>query len=353
VPVTRRRLAAAAVATLIGVGALSGCVSRPADDGLPPGVAVPVALLLPPGPEREAARLALREINANGGVLGRPIEAVDGAGAVVAFGCRPAAAPVVFCPGDGSDPDVFYTGSAPNQRVVPALDYLASIGRTALYLAVGEDAFSRRVAAIVRAYAAGTGAVSVVGEGPAPAAPPPGLTRASAVISTLDAAGTARFLRAHGDVRRRPVLSLSLTESDLPAVPGLAGNMLAGSYLQSLPGRTNARFVAAMRRLSGAASGPAVIGEAAQSTYVAVHVWRAMVAKAGSFRAERILARDGLVYDAPEGRVAVDSPRRHLFRTARVGLVGPDGVVRAVWESGAPVRPDPGLVGYPWGAAVG
>jgi urea transport system substrate-binding protein len=365
VPVTRRRFAVAAAVALVGAGVASGCVTRPANDGLPPGVAVPVAVGLPPGPEREAVRLAIREINASGGVLGRPVETVDAPGAVVVFGCGPVTRPVPpeatvrFCPADGADPDAFYTGSSANQRVVPALDYLAAVGRTALYLAVGDDEFSRRAAAIARAYAAGTGAVSVVGAGPAPAAgapaPPPGLSRATAVLSTLDPAGTARFLTAYGDARRRPVLSLSLTEADIAGLPRLAGHLVAGSYFQSLPGRVNARFVAAMRRLSGAASGPATIGEAAQSAYVAVHVWRDMVAKAGSFRTELFLARDGLVVDAPEGPVSVDAPRRHLYRTARIGLVSPDGTVRPVWDSGAPVRPDPGLLGYPWarGIAIG
>jgi urea transport system substrate-binding protein len=75
--------------------------------------------------------------------------------------------------------------------------------------------------------------------------------------------------------------------------------------------------------------------------YVAVLVWQAMVAKEGSFGRDAILARDGLVIDAPEGRVAVDAPHGHLYRTARVGRVGPDGVVRTVWESGAPIRPSP------------
>jgi urea transport system substrate-binding protein len=260
---------------------------------------------------------------------------------------------VRFCPGDTTTSDgfdTFYSGSAPNQRVVPALRYLVSSGRTALHLALGDDPFSRAAGAIVRAYAA-TGAVSVVSEGP-----PIRAGRATSVLSTLDAAATARFLEAYARAgltpRRLPVLSLSLTEADLPAVPRMTGHLLAGSYFRDLPGRANADFVAGFRRGYGTAT-----SEPMESAYVAVYVWRAMVAKAGSFRAEEILSRDGLVIDAPEGRVAVDAPRRRLYRSLRIARVGPigdgqrsgaGGLVRIVWEAGAPVRPDPDLVAYPW-----
>jgi urea transport system substrate-binding protein len=336
----------------LAAGALAACGPEPAAGDRPAGDPVPVALLLPPGPVRDATRMAIDEINASGGVLDRPVRPVDGPGpgVVAAFGCEPGAVDAVrFCPGDGTAADTFYAGSAPNQRVVPALEYLVSSGRTALHLALGDDPFSRAAAAIVRAYAA-TGAVSVVSEG----AP----TRAAtAVLTTLDAAATARFLVAYErsglTPDRVPVLSLTLTEADLPAVPRMTGHLVAGSYFRALPGRVNAGFVAGFRRGYGAAT-----SEPMESAYVAVYVWRALVAKAGSFRADEILNLDGLVIDAPEGRVAVDAPRRHLYRTVRVGRVttvgggAGDGLtgdgVRTVWEVGAPVRPDPGLLGYPW-----
>jgi len=340
VPLTRRcrgPVGVAAAVLLITAGPLSGCANEPAA-----GVPVPVALLLPPGPVRDAARMAIDEINASGGVLDRPVRPVDrpGPGVVAAFGCGPVAT-VRFCPGDAAGPDTFSTGSAPNQRVVPALRYLVSSGRTAVHLALGDDPFSRAAGAIVRAYAA-TGAVSVVSEGA-----PTRAGRATSVLSTLDAAATTRILdayeRAGLTAERVPVLSLTLTEADLPAVPRMTGHLLAGSYFRDLPGRVNAAFVAGFRRGYGDAT-----SEPMESAYVAVHVWRTMVAKAGSFRADEILSHDGLVFDAPEGRVAVDAPRRHLYRSLRVGRVTAVGAVRTVWEAGAPVRPDPDLLAYPW-----
>jgi urea transport system substrate-binding protein len=351
VPLIHRRLAsvAAAVLLLLATGPLAGCSPRSGADDLPPGDTVPVALLMPPGPARDATRLAIDEINAAGGALGRPIRPVDGPapGVVAAFGCAGDAPRAVrFCPGDfwpgDAAPDVFFSGSAPNQRVVPALAYLVSQGRTRLHLALGDDPLSRATAAIVRAYAT-TGAVSVVGQGA-----PAGGGRATAILSTLDAAATARFLDAYARAGltpgRVPVLSLALSEADVPAIPRLAGHLLAGSYFRSLPGRANASFMAGFRLGYGSAT-----SEPVESAYLAVYVWRALVAKAGSFRADEILRRDGLVIDAPEGRVAVDAPRRGLYRSVRVGRVGPtDDRVRIVWDAGAPVRPDPDLLGYPW-----
>jgi len=375
-----RRLAAAAIAAALAAGVgLAGCespanVGAPGPDGYVTNH-VPVGLSLPDGPMADGVRLAIKEINETGGVLGLPLRLLDGTGtrAVVAFGCPAGgttAAAMYYCPGDGGpstapgggEPRAFYTGSAPNQRVVPALEYLVSQGRTSLYLAVDDDPLSRATAAIVRAYAA-TGAVTVIGQSSIADLSRAATTRprATAVLSTLSAAKTARFLDAYGRAGLRPdrvpVLSVSLTEADLPAVPGLAGQLMGGSYFQSLPGRANEAFVTAFRRevaTTGPATGPATAqpaGEPVESAYLAVYVWRAMVAKAGSFRPEEVLARDGLVIDAPEGRVMVDAPRGHLYRTARVGRVGADGVVRTVWESGALVRPDPELLAYPWARA--
>jgi urea transport system substrate-binding protein len=348
-PVRRRPLRVTAALLLLAAGPLTGCTARPAADGLPPGQPAPVALLMPPGPARDAALMAVDEINDAGGALGRPVRVVDGpaAGVVAAFGCGTEAVGAVrFCPGDAASDDTFSTGSAPNQRVVPALEYLVSQGRTAVHLALGDDPFSRTAGAIVRAYAAATGAVSVVGEGP-----PTRAGSRTAVLSTLDAPATARFLDAYARAGltpdRVPVLSLTLSEADLPAVPGMAGHLLAGSYFRSLPGRANAEFAAGFRwRYRTAPSEPV------ESAYLAVYVWRAMVAKAGSFRTDKILSNDGMVIDAPEGRVSVDLPRRHLYRSVRVGRVDAVGDIRILWEAGAPVRADPELLAYPWARSL-
>jgi urea transport system substrate-binding protein len=243
----------------------------------------------------------------------------------------------VYCPSVWSGaPPLFSTDPTANQRVVPALDYLVSTGRTAIHLVLGDDPLSRATRNLVRAYP-GVTVVGTSGGWDARLASVP--TRSHAVLSTLGRDETVRFLAKYSaaglSADRLPVLSVGLTGADVSG--RMAGMLLAGAYFDDLPGAANTAFVAAYRGAYGAGR---PIGERAETAYLAVYVWRAMVAKSGVFDAERILAgADGLVLDAPEGRVAVDGPSRHLYRVVRVGTVDASGTVRELWNTGAPVRP--------------
>ena len=52
--------------------------------------------------------------------------------------------------------------------------------------------------------------------------------------------------------------------------------------------------------------------------------------------------------DAPEGKVTIDGATQHVYKTARIGVVQPDGLIKEVWNSGGPIKPDPYLKDYPW-----
>ena len=80
---------------------------------------------------------------------------------------------------------------------------------------------------------------------------------------------------------------------------------------------------------------------------------RSHVEKAGSFDVEKVKgASDGIKFDAPEGAVTVYGPTQHIAKTARIGKIGADGLITEVWNSGAPIKPDPFLKGYPWAAGL-
>jgi urea transport system substrate-binding protein len=86
-----------------------------------------------------------------------------------------------------------------------------------------------------------------------------------------------------------------------------------------------------------------------EAAYISVYLWKAMVEKAGSFDVEKVkAAADGITFDAPEGLVTVDGATQHIYKTARIGKIGPDGLITEVWNSGQPVKPDPYLKGYTW-----
>ena len=63
-------------------------------------------------------------------------------------------------------------------------------------------------------------------------------------------------------------------------------------------------------------------------------------------------ASKGITFEAPEGLVTIDGENQHVFKTARIGLIGSDGQIKEVWNSGSPVKPDPYLKGYPWAAGL-
>lgn len=63
-------------------------------------------------------------------------------------------------------------------------------------------------------------------------------------------------------------------------------------------------------------------------------------------------ASAGIELDAPEGKVTVDGATQHVYKTARIGKIGSDGLIEEVWNSGKPIKPDPYLKGYDWAAGL-
>ena len=51
-------------------------------------------------------------------------------------------------------------------------------------------------------------------------------------------------------------------------------------------------------------------------------------------------------------KVTVDGENQHVYKTARIGLVQPDGQIKETWNSGKPIKPDPYLKGYPWATGL-
>ncbi|MET8577406.1 urea ABC transporter substrate-binding protein [Streptomyces sp. NPDC005012] len=345
-----------------------------------------------------ALLLAVEEINADGGVLGKKLEPVSQDGAsdwptfaekaqtlitadkvVATFGCwtsasRKAVKPVferhrslLFYPvqyeGMEQSPYIFYTGATTNQQIVPALDYLRKQGLTRLYLVGSDYVFPRTANKEIRAYAQANG-MEVLGEDYAPL----GSTEFSTIVNKVkDAGADAVFNTLNGDsnvaffkeyksagltAKSLPVLSVSIAEEEVKSigVQYLEGQLTAWNYYQTTPGAANEKFVEAYRAAYGEDKPTSDPMEAA---YVSVHLWRAMVEKAGSFDPEKVReASDGITFDAPEGKVTVDGATQHVHKTARIGKVGADGLIEEVWNSGKPIKPDPYLKGYDWAAGL-
>jgi urea transport system substrate-binding protein len=82
---------------------------------------------------------------------------------------------------------------------------------------------------------------------------------------------------------------------------------------------------------------------------VQVYLWAAEAAKAGSVDPEKVkAAAGGITFNAPEGMVTVNGDNHHVSKTARIGVIGSDGLIKEVWNSGKPIEPDPYLKSYAW-----
>jgi urea transport system substrate-binding protein len=345
---------------------------------------------------RDALMLAIDEINADGGVLGKQIEPISEDGAsdwptfaeksekliqedqvAAVFGCwtsasRKAVLPVfeqnrslLFYPvqyeGLEQSPYIFYTGATTNQQIVPALDYLREEGARSLYLVGSDYVFPRTANRIIREYASAHD-MEIVGEDYAPL----GSTEfgtiankvessgADAVFNTLNGDSNVSFFKEYDSsgltADTMPVMSVSIAEEEVRSIGAefLEGQLTSWNYYQTTEGAANDRFVSAYQDRYGA---DRPTSDPMEAAYTSVYLWKEMVEAAGSFEVADVkaaAAEGGITFEAPEGLVTVDGETQHLFKTARIGRIGPDGQITEVWSSEEPIEPDPYLHGYDW-----
>lgn len=343
---------------------------------------------------RDSLQLAVEQINEDGGVLGKQIEAIseDGAsdwptfaekaekliqedGVAAVFGgwtsaSRKAMLPVfesneslLFYPvqyeGLEASPYIFYSGATTNQQIVPALDYLKDQGTESLFLVGSDYVFPRTANKIIRAYADAND-IEILGEEYTPL----GSTEfgtitnkvkeagADAVFNTLNGDSNVAFFKQYRAAGlgpdSMPVLSVSIAEEEVKGVgiDNLVGQPVAWNYYQTTEGEANEEFVAAFKAKYGE---DRVTSDPMEAAYTSLFLWKAMVEKAESFDPEDVKdAADGTTFEAPEGLVTVDGENQHIYKTSRIGKVGSDGLITEVWNSGEPIKPDPYLTGYDW-----
>ncbi|MEU4831137.1 urea ABC transporter substrate-binding protein [Streptosporangium sp. NPDC023615] len=347
---------------------------------------------------RDAELLAVEEINAAGGVLGKKLIPVveDGASdwptfaekatklirqdkVAVTFGgwtsaSRKAMLPVfergkallwypVQYEGLESSPYIFYTGATTNQQIIPGLDYLREQGKKKIFLVGSDYVFPRTANKIIKAYAAANG-MEVLGEEYTPLGHTEYSTltnkvvqaRPDAVFNTLNGDSNVAFFKqlasAGVTAKDMPVLSVSVAEEEVKGigVDNIAGHPVAWNYYQTTETPANEKFVAAFKAKYGADK---VTSDPMEAGYNAVHLWAAAAKKAGTVEVEAVRkAAGGIALERPEGLVTIDGENQHMYKTARIGVIQPDGLIKEVWNSGEPIKPDPYLKGYPWASGL-
>ena len=344
---------------------------------------------------KNATLLAIDEINAAGGVMGRMLEPIleDGASdwptfaekstkllqqdkVAVVFGCwtsasRKAVKPVfegldglLFYPvqyeGLEASPNIFYTGATTNQQIVPAVQYLMDEGKKRFFLLGSDYVFPRTSNLIINRQLADAG-LEKVGEEYTPLGHVEYATvinkiRAAdpdVIFNTLNGDSNVAFFKQLKDagITAADIQTLSVSVAEVEAIgigpENMIDHLVAWNYFQSTDTPENEKFVKAYKAKYGQDK---VTDDPMEAGYFGVYLWAAAVEKAGSTDVDKVrIAAKGIQFQAPEGLVTVHSENQHVYKTVRIGKILPDGQVEEVWSTDAPVEPDPYLETYPWG----
>jgi urea transport system substrate-binding protein len=320
----------------------------------------------------DAEQLAIAEINAQGGVLGKQIEAVveDGASDWDKFKEKAsklidqAVLPVfegkkhmlwypVQYEGQECSQNVFYTGAAPNQQIEPAVDWLLQNKGKEFFLVGSDYVFPRTANTIIKAQLKAKGG-KTVGEDYLPlgnnevtpiiAKIKQALPKGGVIFNTLNGDSNVAFFKqmqsAGLTADKYPVMSVSVAEEEVKAigVEYLKGHYASWNYFQTVNTPANKTFVENFKKKYGA---DRVVNDPMEAAYIMVYMWKMAVEKAKTTEMEAVRkAALGLTFDAPEGKVTLEN-NHHLSKYVRIGEIGADGMFKIVSESKTAVKPIP------------
>jgi urea transport system substrate-binding protein len=342
----------------------------------------------------QAERLAIEQINAMGGVLGRQIKIIQEDGAsdwptfaekskkllvndrvAAVFGCwtsasRKAVLPIfekengmlyypTFYEGLEQSKNVIYTGQEATQQIIYGLDWVAKEKKAKTFFLIGSDYIWPRTSnKIARKHIENFQKGKVVGEEYYPL----GHTNFNSLINKIKIAkpdcvyaivvggsnvAFYKQLKAAGiTADKQLILTISVTEDELLGIGGenCNGFYACMKYFQSLDNPNNKKFVEAFKAKYGAKE---VIGDVTQAAYLGPWIWKATVEKAGSFDIDKIAAASAGIElkTAPEGYVKVHE-NHHLWSKARIGQIQTDGQFKLIAESPNLIEPNPFPKGY-------
>ncbi len=342
---------------------------------------------------KDTVLMMVEEQNKKGGLLGKQLEAVvvDPASnwplfaektrelltkeeVDVIFGCwtsvsRKSALPVLeelnglmFYPvqyeGEESSKNVFYTGAAPNQQAIPAVDYLANDLEVERWVLAGTDyVYPRTTNKILEAYLKSKGVAaediminytpfghsdwqSIVsdikkfgGEG-----------KKTAVVSTINGDANVPFYKELGNQgissEDIPVVAFSVGEEELSGLDTkpLVGHLAAWNYFQSVENDANTAFI---KKWKAYTSEERVTNDPMEATYIGFNMWANAVTKAGTTDVDAVeQAMIGQETPNLTGGVAVMNKNHHLSKPVLIGEIQDNGQFEVVWETEGVVAGD-------------
>jgi len=352
---------------------------------------------------KDVALMTFADINAHGGVMGKMIEpvVVDPASnwplfaekarqllaqdkVAVVFGCwtsvsRKSVLPVfkelnglLFYPvqyeGEELEHNVFYTGAAPNQQAIPAVEYLMSKdgGNVKRFVLLGTDyVYPRTTNKILRAFLHSKGVKdSDIEETYTPFGYSDYQSIVAnikqfanggktAVISTINGDSNVPFYKELGNAGVKatdiPVMAFSVGEEELRGVDTrpLVGHLAAWNYFESVKNPVNAAFIKEWKAYAKAQKLPnadtVVTNDPMEATYVGIHMWKQAVEKAHSTATDKVIAAmAGQTFKAPDGyTLEMDKTNHHLHKPVMIGEIRADGQFNIVYKTKGTIRAQP------------
>ena len=336
---------------------------------------------------KDTVLMMIEKQNKKGGILGKKLEAVvvDPASnwplfaektrellakdkVDVIFGCwtsvsRKSALPVLeelngllFYPvqyeGEESSKNVFYTGAAPNQQAIPAVDYLMNdIGATRWVLAGTDYVYPRTTNKILEAYLLAKGVKAediMINYTPFGHSDWQGIVsdiktfgsqgKKTAVVSTINGDANIPFYKELGNqgisAEDIPVIAFSVGEEELSGfdTKPLVGHLAAWNYFQSVDSEANDAFIADWKAYIG--DDKRVTNDPMEATYIGFEMWVKAVEKAGTTDVDAVeQAMIGVAVPNLTGGTAVMNANHHLSKPVLIGEIQDDGQFEVVWET--------------------
>ena len=338
---------------------------------------------------KDAMLMMIEQQNAEGGLLGKQLEAVvvdpasnwplfaekareliekDGVAAI--FGCwtsvsRKSVLPVfeelnglLFYPvqyeGEESSRNVFYTGAAPNQQAIPAVEYLMSEdgGGAERFVLLGTDyVYPRTTNKILRSFlnAKGINDDNIM-ENYTPFGHSDWQTIVAdvkkfasegiqtAVVSTINGDANVPFYKELGNqgvsAEDLPVVAFSVGEEELAGLDTtpLVGHLAAWNYFMSVDTPENDAFIAQWQDFIG--SEDRVTNDPMEAHYIGFKMWVQAVQQAGTTHVDAVRqAMYGQEVKNLTGGIAVMNTNHHLSKPVLIGEIQDDGQFDTVWET--------------------
>jgi urea transport system substrate-binding protein len=343
---------------------------------------------------KDTILMMIDEQNKKGGLLGRKLEAVvvDPASdwplfaekarellekdkVAVVFGCwtsvsRKSVLPVfeknnglLFYPvqyeGEESSKNVIYTGAAPNQQAIPAVDYLMKEVGVQRWILEGTDyVYPRTTNRILEAYLKSKGvAAADISINYTPFGHSDWQTRVAAikrfgsagkktaVVSTINGDANVPFYKELGNQKVSaediPVVAFSVGEEELSGLDTkpLVGHLAAWNYFQSVTTPANSAFIKQWKTFIKKAD--RTTNDPMEAHFIGFNLWVKAVEKAKSTDVEKVLeALPGLETPNLTGGIARMLPNHHITKPVYIGEVKADGQFDVVWKTTGTVPGD-------------